>query len=231
MCGKLMTSGIQLLRKMLLKHWQHHISRCVDAAFVTHSLICSMGSEDTTRPQKKPLQASEDEDEDGTADLGCEPGPEFEHADLSLCPEVWNTIKMLYCCWSVGDFNRIKGYHDICVTILLVVGEDVGFALMDILSLNHLRDFMDSNMDRTKHMLNYLYPIVGRANPELRDFMERSEVGTVFSLSWLITWFGHVLDDIRHIVRLYDFFIANHGLMPIYMAAAVSIYNFSILLQ
>jgi hypothetical protein len=35
------------------------------------------------------------------------------------------------------------------------------------------RDFMDSNMDRTKHMLNYLYPIVGRANPELRDFMER----------------------------------------------------------
>ena len=32
---------------------------------------------------------------------------------------------------------------------------------------------MDSNMDRTKHMLNYLYPIVGRANPELRDFMER----------------------------------------------------------
>jgi hypothetical protein len=49
-----------------------------------------------------------------------------------------------------------------------------------------------------------------------------SEVGTVFSLSWLITWFGHVLDDIRHIVRLYDFFIANHGLMPIYLAAAVS---------
>ncbi|CAC5406244.1 unnamed protein product [Mytilus coruscus] len=47
MCGKLMTSVIQLLRKMLLKHWQHHISRCVGAAFVTHSLICRMGSEDT----------------------------------------------------------------------------------------------------------------------------------------------------------------------------------------
>ena len=50
----------------------------------------------------------------------------------------------------------------------------------------------------------------------------RSEVGTIFSLSWLITWFGHVLNDLRHIVRCYDFFIACHPLMPIYLAAAVS---------
>ncbi|CAC5422112.1 unnamed protein product [Mytilus coruscus] len=48
-------------------------------------LDCRGNSSNTqTRPQKKPLQASEDEDEDGTADLGCEPGPEFKHADLSL---------------------------------------------------------------------------------------------------------------------------------------------------
>ena len=41
------------------------------------------------------------------------------------------------------------------------------------------RDFMDSNMDRTKHMLNYLYPIVRRANPELHDYMIRSVLHTV----------------------------------------------------
>jgi len=35
------------------------------------------------------------------------------------------------------------------------------------------RDFMDANMERTKHILNYLYPLIDRANPELRDFMER----------------------------------------------------------
>ena len=33
----------------------------------------------------------------------------------------------------------------------------------------------------------------------------RSEVATIFSLSWLITWFGHVLNDLWHIVRCYDF--------------------------
>lgn len=32
---------------------------------------------------------------------------------------------------------------------------------------------MDPNMERTKHILNYLYPIVGRANPELKAFMEK----------------------------------------------------------
>ncbi|KAJ8303463.1 hypothetical protein KUTeg_019859 [Tegillarca granosa] len=118
-----------------------------------------------------------------------------------------------------------SGYHDICVTFLLVVGEDLAFALVDTLSLNHLRDFMDSNMDRTKHMLNYLYPIIGKSNPDLREFLECSEVGTVFCLSWLITWYGHVLNDLRHIVRLYDFFIACHPLMPIYLAAAIVLYR------
>lgn len=57
------------------------------------------------------------------------------------------------------------------------------------------------------------------------NYICRSEVGTVFSLSWLITWFGHVLGDLDSIVRLYDFFMASAPLMPIYMAASVSIYT------
>lgn len=48
-----------------------------------------------------------------------------------------------------------------------------------------------------------------------------AEVGTIFALSWLITWFGHVLSDLRHVVRLYDFFLACHPLMPLYFAAVV----------
>ncbi|XP_053391429.1 TBC1 domain family member 20-like [Mercenaria mercenaria] len=71
------------------------------------------------------------------------------------------------------ELHYYQGYHDICVTFLLVVGEDVAFALVDKLSMNHLRDFMDADMDRTKHILNYMYPLIGRVNPNLRDFMER----------------------------------------------------------
>lgn len=49
----------------------------------------------------------------------------------------------------------------------------------------------------------------------------RAEVGTIFALSWLITWFGHVLSESKHTLRLYDFFLSSHPLMPIYLAATV----------
>ena len=49
-------------------------------------------------------------------------------------------------------------------------------------------------------------------------------MGQVFALSWLITWYGHVLKDFTTIVRLYDFFLATHPLMPVYFGAAVSLF-------
>ncbi|XP_072169104.1 TBC1 domain family member 20-like [Diadema setosum] len=119
------------------------------------------------------------------------------------------------------QLHYYQGYHDIVVTFLLVVGKDMSFSLVDKLSTHHLRDFMDSTMDRTKHMLNYLLPIIRKANPTLHEFLDRSQVGTVFALAWLITWYGHVLNDFRSVVRLYDFFLACHPLMPVYLAAAI----------
>lgn len=49
----------------------------------------------------------------------------------------------------------------------------------------------------------------------------RAEVGTIFALSWLITWYGYVLSDFRHVLRLDDFFLASHPLMAVYFAAVV----------
>ncbi|XP_028743275.1 TBC1 domain family member 20 isoform X2 [Peromyscus maniculatus bairdii] len=119
------------------------------------------------------------------------------------------------------QLHYYQGYHDIVVTFLLVVGERLATSLVEKLSTHHLRDFMDPTMDNTKHILNYLMPIIDQVNPELHDFMQSAEVGTIFALSWLITWFGHVLSDFRHVVRLYDFFLACHPLMPIYFAAVI----------
>ncbi|XP_022350253.1 TBC1 domain family member 20 isoform X2 [Enhydra lutris kenyoni] len=123
------------------------------------------------------------------------------------------------------QLHYYQGYHDIVVTFLLVVGEKLTASLVEKLSTHHLRDFMDPTMDNTKHILNYLMPIIDQVNPELHDFMQSAEVGTIFALSWLITWFGHVLSDFRHVVRLYDFFLACHPLMPIYFAAVIVLYR------
>lgn len=37
------------------------------------------------------------------------------------------------------ELHYYQGYHDICVTFLLVLGEDLAFAVLDVLSLQHLR--------------------------------------------------------------------------------------------
>ncbi|XP_053556256.1 TBC1 domain family member 20 [Bombina bombina] len=123
------------------------------------------------------------------------------------------------------QLHYYQGYHDIVVTFLLVVEGPLATVLVDKLSTHHLRDFMDPTMDNTKHILNYLMPIIELVNPTLHDFMQRAEVGTIFALSWLITWFGHVLSDFRHVVRLYDFFLACHPLMPIYFAAVIVLHR------
>nr|XP_020660114.1 TBC1 domain family member 20-like [Pogona vitticeps] len=123
------------------------------------------------------------------------------------------------------ELHYYQGYHDIAVTLLLVAGERMAVALLEKLSLLHLRDFMDPTMDSTKHILNYLMPILQRESPRLHDFMRRSEVGTIFALSWLITWYSHVLADMHHILRLYDFFLASHPLMAVYFAAAIVLYR------
>ncbi|KAM9737551.1 TBC1 domain family member 20 [Menidia menidia] len=123
------------------------------------------------------------------------------------------------------QLHYYQGYHDVAVTLLLVVGERMAIAMLDKLSNYHLRDFMDPTMDSTKHILNYLMPILEQVDVELHDFMIRAEVGTIFALSWLITWYGHVLSDFKHTLRLYDFFLASHPLMPIYLAATIVLHR------
>ena len=119
------------------------------------------------------------------------------------------------------DLNYYQGYHDIAVTLLRVTGEDLASILLEQLSLSHLRDFMDKNMTRTMRMLNFFYAILAKVDTELSAFLDAAEVGTIFALSWLITWFGHDINKFDIIVRLCDLFLAFHPLMPVYFAVVV----------
>jgi Rab-GTPase-TBC domain len=62
-------------------------------------------------------------------------------------------------------------------------------------------------------------------DPELYSYLQQAELGTIFALPWLITWFGHVLPDYGDVVRLYDYFLAQPPLMPVYLAAAIVLYR------
>merc|ERR1719210_1968604 len=84
---------------------------------------------------------------------------------------------------------------------------------------------MHPTMVKTTYLLNFIYPIIHAVDSELYGFLEESEVGTIFALPWLITWFGHVLPDYNDVVRLYDFFLAQPPMMAIYLATSIVLHK------
>ncbi|CAF0923151.1 unnamed protein product [Rotaria sordida] len=118
--------------------------------------------------------------------------------------------------------NYYQGYHDICLTFLIVLGADLCLPCIDTITKSHFKDFMEPTMEKTRDLLSYLMPLINCVNSECAEYMQRGGVGNVmFALSWFITWYSHVLDDLDIILRLYDLFIVSHFLMPIYVAAEI----------
>lgn len=56
---------------------------------------------------------------------------------------------------------------------------------------------------------------------KLKIKYKRSNVGSVFCLSWIITWFSHEMKSFSIVCRLFDFFMVTNKLMPVYLAATV----------
>lgn len=123
------------------------------------------------------------------------------------------------------EFYYYQGYHDICVTFLLVLGEEMAFYVVNKLSTTHLRAFMEKTMDKASDLLNIIPLIVKSEDKVLGEYMERSQVGDIYALSWVITWFSHVVKSYEIVGRLFDFFIASHELMPIYLTVAIVLHK------
>jgi hypothetical protein len=47
----------------------------------------------------------------------------------------------------------------VAITFLLVVGEELGFQIVERLSVSHLKEFMAPTMEQTVRLLQYIYPL------------------------------------------------------------------------
>jgi hypothetical protein len=112
-----------------------------------------------------------------------------------------------------------QGYHDIVQVFLLVLGPENAPAAVARLSLLRIRDFMLSSLDPALAQLELLRPILHAADPVLYDHLPKSQPS--FALAGTITMFAHNIQDYKDITRLFDFFLARHAVMPIYLFAAV----------
>jgi len=123
------------------------------------------------------------------------------------------------------DLHYYQGYHDITITILQVCGLRLAMPVAERLTRDYLRDFMMETMDRTQLVLEFIFPLIKEMDPELFVFLKESEVGSYFALSWLLTWYGHVIKDLKRTCRIYDFFMAGHPTMPMYLAAEIILHR------
>lgn len=51
------------------------------------------------------------------------------------------------------------------------MGEDVGYEMVEKLSVTHLSEFMRPTMEKTTYYLTYIYPILRRADAKLYQFL------------------------------------------------------------
>ncbi len=66
------------------------------------------------------------------------------------------------------DLHYYQGYHDVAITFLLVVGEEMAFHILEKLSNGPwLREFMYPTMENTTFLLNFMYPIVSSIGSNL----------------------------------------------------------------
>ncbi|XP_050670386.1 TBC1 domain family member 20 isoform X2 [Leptidea sinapis] len=134
------------------------------------------------------------------------------------------TVLILRVIMKYPHLKYYQGYHDVAITLLLVCGDRASFPLLCRLSYGEkapLAPFMQTTMQPTQHLLNYMLPVVRRADERLADCLDKSGVGTMFALPWYLTWFGHSLNRYSDVVRLYDYFLCAPPLFPVYVTAAI----------
>ncbi|CEP14924.1 hypothetical protein [Parasitella parasitica] len=80
---------------------------------------------------------------------------------------------------------------------------------------------MYTTMEPVLRQLTILDTIIRLKDLELYEFITEAGVLPYYSLSWVITWCSHDLDDLEKITRLFDLFISSNPFMVVYFAAAV----------
>lgn len=129
------------------------------------------------------------------------------------------------------QFHYYQGYHDICITFLLLLGEEKAFHVVNKISNTHLSQFMEETMNSTQLLLEIIPILIEREDKKLCEFLDKIEIGTIFSLSWILTWFSHILINNRNVERLFDIFIASDYRLPTYFTVSILLHNRDLILS
>jgi hypothetical protein len=119
------------------------------------------------------------------------------------------------------ELHYIQGYHDICTVVLLVFYDEAqAYQVMRRLSWLHIRDALRDSLSSVVAALDLIFVLLGRVDPEVAQFLAKANVRSFCTLSWVLTWFSHDLEAIEDVSRIFDFLLASHPSMALYLAVA-----------
>jgi len=112
-----------------------------------------------------------------------------------------------------------QGFHDICQVILLVLGPERAPLAVEYMSLLRIRDFMLPSLGPSLWHLQLLHPILLAADKKL--CLHLSTTQPFFALAATLTLYAHDIQAYGDISRLFDAFLAESPVFPIYFFAVI----------
>nr|VZI05140.1 unnamed protein product [Spirometra erinaceieuropaei] len=119
------------------------------------------------------------------------------------------------------DLHYYQGFHDICYVFLSVLGANEAFAVLNKIVPERFSSFMQKSMDATAEMLQLVFDLLEMTSPDIWSRLQSLQLEPFFTLSWVLTWFTHILSNSNDIHRLYDLFLASDSIMLIYLSVSV----------
>jgi len=121
------------------------------------------------------------------------------------------------------NFSYYQGFHDVCLTLLLVLEEETALNVgKSLVARASFSKYLVSPIDTLViEELQYMYVILWLQDPPVETHIRLAELGTTFAMSWPLTWFSHDLRKHSQIVIFFDLLLSSHHLMPIYVGSAL----------
>jgi hypothetical protein len=118
-----------------------------------------------------------------------------------------------------ADIERTRVIMNCIGVLLSIVDPEVASFIQQLVGINTSYSYMLSLLLLLPFPPSLSLPLP----PSLSLYPIRSGCQYLFALSWIITWFSHVIDNNYDLHRLIDLFLASHPLMPVYIATALVI--------
>ncbi|KAK6032669.1 hypothetical protein OSTOST_01146 [Ostertagia ostertagi] len=113
------------------------------------------------------------------------------------------------------DIALFKGFHDVCLTVILVCGKETAFEVCKNLATHGpFRSYLLKSLEKSvRHFI--------QRDPQLERVLREVHLGTMFALKRPFTWLGHRINHLPTDCTVFDVFLASPPLTPIYVCAAV----------